>query len=308
MNSAVTSSRIDVATALHSGARPYQEDCIIADFPIGRDSGFAVLADGMGAHASGDLASKLIVGRVFGLLKTQIDVLETDPDGVQDTLLTCVEQANNAIRDHVRNEPDDRGMGATLVVLLLLRGNLYWASVGDSPLYVARSGELIRLNEDHSMAPRIKAMVAAGQLSAEKAAMHPDRNALTSAIFGAQVARVDCPATPFEMQDGDTIILSSDGLQSLRDEEILKTVRRHGQRSSHQLTEALLEAALDLRRPEQDNISVIVGKYAAVQRPAHFEAPQSQAAQNSDIPEEVTDVMDLDVEEASDALLEALSL
>mgnify|MGYP001793391890 FL=1 len=308
MNSAVTSSRIDVATALHSGARPYQEDCIIADFPIGRDSGFAVLADGMGAHASGDLASKLIVGRVFGLLKTQIDVLETDPDGVQDTLLTCVEQANNAIRDHVRNEPDDRGMGSTLVVLLLLRGNLYWASVGDSPLYVARSGELIRLNEDHSMAPRIKAMVAAGQLSAEKAAMHPDRNALTSAIFGAQVARVDCPATPFEMQDGDTIILSSDGLQSLRDEEILKTVRRHGQRSSHQLTEALLEAALDLRRPEQDNISVIVGKYAAVQRPAHFEAPQSQAAQNSDIPEKITDVRDLDVEEASDDLLEALSL
>ena len=308
MNSAVTSSRIDVATALHSGARPYQEDCIIADFSIGQNSGFAVLADGMGAHASGDLASKLIVGRVFGLLKAQIDALETDHSAVQEALLTCVEQANGAIRDHVRNAPDDRCMGATLVVLLLLQGNLYWASVGDSPLYVARSGELIRLNEDHSMAPRIKAMVAAGQLSAEKAAMHPDRNALTSAIFGAQVARVDCPATPFEMQDGDTIILSSDGLQSLRDEEILKTVRRHGQRSSHQLTEALLEAALDLRRPEQDNISVIVGKYAAVQQPAHFEPAQTHVAPQPDMSEDSTDVMELDVEEASDDLLEAMSL
>lgn len=264
----------------------------------------------MGAHASGDLASSLIVGRVFSILKSRFNDLEASSGSVTDTLRYCVDQANAAIGTHIKANPDDRGMGATLVIVVILHGQLYWASVGDSPLYIVRSGEIHQVNEDHSMAPRIAAMVAAGQLSQEKAAKHPDRNALTSAVFGQEVARVDCPDTPFDLADGDTIILASDGIQTLRNAEILKTVRRHGQRSSYQLTDSLLAAVMDLQDPDQDNTSIVVMKYAegrvAAAAPA-LSAPIAAAAAST-INDDLIDAFDDVVEEAPDALLEALSL
>ena len=312
MYSNSNSSCLDLSTALHKGTRGYQEDCIIADFPVGRESGFAILADGMGAHASGDRASSLVVACVFSLLKANISILEETEEAVTDTLKACVEQANATIREHVQLNPDDRGMGSTLVILFVLRDRLYWASVGDSPLYVIREGDIQQLNEDHSMAPRIAAMVAAGQLSREKAASHPDRNALTSAISGGEVTRIDCPETPFELRAGDTVILASDGLQTLRNEEILKTVRRNGQRSTFQLTAALLQAVLERQNPDQDNTSIIAGRFTALEGSVDvLSQPEGTNAKNGEWVEETDDIVDAfdaDVEEASDALLEAMSL
>ncbi len=308
MYSTTNQARIDVATALYQGARDYQEDCIAADFPIGRENGFAILADGMGAHASGDIASSLIVGRVFAILKARFKDLEASERGVSDCLRHCVDQANASIAAHVKTHTDDLGMGATLVIALILNGRLFWASVGDSPLFIVRSGEIHQINEDHSMAPRIAAMVAAGQLSQEKAATHPDRNALTSVVFGKEVARVDCSDTPLELQDGDTIVLASDGLQTLRNAEILKTVRRHGQRGSYQLTDALLRAVEDHQSPDQDNTSIIVMKYAATEATAPSPHPTMTETAMPDERGPRLEAVDGEVEEASDALLEALAL
>ncbi|MEM1371665.1 MAG: protein phosphatase 2C domain-containing protein [Pseudomonadota bacterium] len=304
MYSSAKAPRIDVVTALDQGARDYQEDSLVADFPLGRDCGFAVLADGMGAHASGDLASSLVVGRVFSLLKANLALFEDKDANVPETLRRCVEHANHALEIHVTNKPSDRGMGATLVIVLILRGRLYWASVGDSPLYVLRNGELAQLNEDHSMAPSIDAMVAAGQMSANVAATHPDRNVLTSAISGDQIARVDCPDAHYDLKDGDTILLSSDGLQSLSDADILETLTAAGTWSSYETAAALLTSVTDLANPDQDNVSFMVAKYNAHAASDVGTHRSQHSAQEADVKSD--DVEEL--EEASEALLEAMSL
>lgn len=241
----------DVAQGLDQGARPYQEDCIASDFAIGAEAGFCVLADGMGAHSAGDQASAAVVRSVFSQLKSQNGL---DPDALRD----AADTANRAIADSIDARPETRGMGSTLLACAIVRDMLYWVSVGDSPLYLFRQGDLTRLNQDHSMAPQIDAMVATGQISASAAALHPERNVLTSALVGQNIAKVDCPGTGFALQSGDILIVASDGLQSLKDPEIQKMVRRHGQRDSASLVRSLMEGVTERSVTDQDNVSMIV--------------------------------------------------
>jgi serine/threonine protein phosphatase PrpC len=151
-------------------------------------------------------------------------------------------------------------MGATLVAPLLVEDRLYWISVGDSPLYLHRDGRLQQLNEDHSMAPEIDRMVASGLLSPEEGLDHPDRNCLRSVLLGDSVAKIDCPQEPFQVQEGDIVLVASDGLQSLRDDEISAVLRENEERSATEIAFALLTTVNALSDPDQDNISISVIK------------------------------------------------
>jgi len=210
----------DVASAISLGKRDVQEDAIICDFPLGSELGFAVLADGMGGHAAGDIASKIVVTEVFSELKLQ----SGDPKGMEgdiaEVLLGAALAANDCIGAHADAEPGTEGMGATLVAPVLMQNRLYWISVGDSPLFLYRNGSLTQLNEDHSMAPQIDYLVRTGVMEPETALNHPDRNCLTSVLAGNEVPRIDCPATPVQLMDGDIVIAASDGLQFLENPEI----------------------------------------------------------------------------------------
>ncbi|MEL6574239.1 MAG: serine/threonine-protein phosphatase, partial [Pseudomonadota bacterium] len=116
-------------------------------------------------------------------------------------LTSSAVNANNVVREYVMAHPETRGMGATLVSLVLIENRMFWMSIGDSPLYHYRGGKMQQLNEDHSMAPQIDFMVKQGLLDPETGKNHPDRNCLTSVILGDRVAKSDCPKTPFEVQD-----------------------------------------------------------------------------------------------------------
>ncbi len=258
MSNEAFSIRYDVAQGLDRGDRPYQEDCVAVDFAIGEPFGFGVLADGMGAHSAGDLASSVVVSSVFSFLKARKSTLSHDADGSATLLRQAAEIANKAVAETIETKPDARGMGATLLTCAIVDRDLFWVSIGDSPLYLFREGDLKRINQDHSMAPQIDAMVATGQISRSAAANHPERNVLTSAIVGQKLTKVDCPAGGTRLEDGDILILSSDGLQSLKDEEIQKLVRRHGQRGSESLVRALIDAVDERCMPDQDNVSTIV--------------------------------------------------
>ncbi len=252
--------RFDVASAICQGGRDYQEDAIVTDFPFGMDSGVVVLADGMGGHAAGDVASKIVVTEVYSELKFQSANFTDFEHEIPQYLTSAAVNANNCVREHVMEHPDTRGMGATLVSLVLIENRMFWMSIGDSPLYHYRAGKMQQLNEDHSMAPQIDFMVKQGLLDPVAGKNHPDRNCLTSVILGDRVAKSDCPKTPFELQVGDIVVVSSDGLQYLEDERIQKILHRYRRRKSAEICGHLLEAIEALADPDQDNCSFSVIK------------------------------------------------
>jgi len=252
--------RYDVASGINQGARDYQEDAITADFPVGAEAGFVVLADGMGGHAAGDVASKIVLTEVYSELKFHFANVASFEARAPEILRGVAELANETLRNHTRTHPETAGMGATLVVPALVENRLWWISIGDSPLYLFRNGKLSQLNEDHSMAPQLDLMVQAGLLDAESAANHPDRNCLVSVLMGSMVSRIDCPSKPQELKAGDIVVCSSDGLQYLTDAQIEKVLSRYRKARSTEIAERLLDELGRLNDPDQDNISFTVIK------------------------------------------------
>lgn len=250
----------DAASALSKGQRSYQEDAMITDLACGAEVGCVVLADGMGGHAAGDVASKIVVSEVYNELMSKKEDPDTLEANVTETLRRAAMAANGSLRDHVRDFPETRGMGSTLVASVIVRSNLYWISIGDSPLFLFREGALVQLNEDHSMAPQIDFMVKSGLLTVEEGVSHPDRNILTSVLFGAEVPKIDCPKEPVALQAGDILIVASDGLQFLTDIEIEAALRRNKSKFSSEIVEDLLQRVMDTEDPQLDNVSFTVVK------------------------------------------------
>lgn len=249
---------LDAASASSRGARSYQEDALVTDFPIGGEISLLVLADGMGGHAAGDVASKIAVTEVFSDLKLQSGDSQSFRAGTPEILREAAEAANACIRSYAETHREARGLGTTLLALVLVEKELYWLSVGDSPLYLYRDGALRQLNEDHSMAPQIDFLVSAGQITPEEGEDHPDRNALTSVICGARIARIDCPDGPFALRPGDILLAASDGLQFLPDDEIAAQLSRRRSGGSAGIAKALLAAIEKRDDPAQDNVTFSV--------------------------------------------------
>jgi len=248
----------DVATGLAIGRRERQEDALVADFPVGEPSGLVVLADGMGGHAAGGLASRIAVSEVFAELlfrRAEADVFEAN---VPHALLAAARMANHAILAEADRDPDLTGMGATLVAPVFGADGLNWLSIGDSPLWLFRGATLTQLNEDHSLAPQIDMLVEQGHLSPEDGAAHPDRNCLTSALGAADIPLVDCPDAPVPLEDGDIVLAASDGLQVLSDAEIESLLNRFADLPAQEIARRLMEAVESVGDPEQDNLSLAV--------------------------------------------------
>jgi len=251
---------IDAASALCRGARSRQEDALATSFSQGAEIGFAVLSDGMGGHAAGDVASRIIVAEIFADLTMRIaDPGLSEPD-IPKLLRSAANVANHRIRARINAAPETAGMGGTVIVAVVLAGRLYWMSIGDSPLYLYRDGRLARLNDDHSMAPQIDLMVRKGLIDPEVGRNHPQRNCLTSALTGDAITVIDCPDQPFALQNGDLVLVASDGLQFLPDERIEAVLARAGGEHSASIANALIAEVTALGDPEQDNISVVVLK------------------------------------------------
>ncbi|MDA8586198.1 protein phosphatase 2C domain-containing protein [Rhodobacteraceae bacterium] len=252
--------RFDIASALDRGGRDYQEDSLVSDFAVGDDCGIVVLADGMGGHSAGDVASKIVVTEIFSELKFHSDLFFDHAESLPKLMLSAINSANECVRDAIEDNPESLGMGSTVVATVIAGNKMYWSSVGDSPLYHYRAGQMKQVNEDHSMAPQIAAMVAIGAIRPEDAKTHPDRNSLTSAVCGGKIAKLDNRGVGLELKTGDIIVVSSDGLQFLEDKAIAKIITRNRRKPSADIANALLQAVKGLDDPEQDNISFSVIK------------------------------------------------
>ena len=252
--------RYDVATAINKGRREYQEDAVATAFLKDHALGFAVLADGMGGHAAGDVASNIVVTEVSRGLKARLQPNALKDEDIPFILREVTTAANDTIASYVAANREVSGMGTTLIAPVLVGDRLHWISVGDSPRYVFSEGRLRQVNEDHSMAPQIDLMVRTGMLDPEAARNHPDRNCLTSVLMGAPIPRIDCGKEPVELHPGDIVIASSDGLQFLSDIEIQQVIDRYKEQSCAELAKALMAEVQSLEDPDQDNISFAVIK------------------------------------------------
>ncbi len=250
----------DSAMALDLGRRDRQEDALASDFPSGQPFGFVVLADGMGGHEAGDVASKIVVTEVFSALKLQ----SGDADQLEPQLAEVLEgaafNANDCIGHYARENPDSYGMGATLLASVLVENRLYWVSVGDSPLYLFRDGALTRLNENHALASQIEFLVASGLMSREDAMQHPDQSCLTSVLIGGDIVQIDCPRQPFTLNENDILIAASDGLQFISEEQIESLLRFQCRNSAEDISATLAQEIKALDDPCQDNLSLCVVK------------------------------------------------
>ncbi len=182
--------------------------------PLDADTLIAV-ADGMGGHKGGDVASTMAIQRLISRLSANDERGRPTLEGYRDHLAAAYEDANDAVIKAAAN-PDLSGMGTTLTAALVAGNQAILAQVGDSRAYLLRNGKIQQVTHDHSW---VAEQVAAGKLSAAEASRHPKRNMLTRAIGIARTVAVD--TTAVELLDGDRLLLCSDGLHGLvSDKEI----------------------------------------------------------------------------------------
>lgn len=249
----------DFAGVASIGARNYQQDaysfCDPADTPDGEL--LLVLADGMGGHRGGSEASQTVVTTFFNQWfdsKATVD---------RERLIESMQVANEHLRIKAEANPEELdGMGCTLIATVIRGMTLRWISVGDSPLFLYRKGQLIRLNEEHSMRPVLALKVLEGELTAEEAAKQPDRNHLLSALMGEQPELVDCPAEGVPLMPGDIILAASDGILTLDHESIRKLMEDGSNKSARELADHLLVEVLDRRARKQDNVTIAIIRVA----------------------------------------------
>jgi len=276
----------DVASVLYQGRRATQEDALKIDFDAGSGDGIVVLSDGMGGHMAGDVASRIVVSEVFDALsrlRAEGPVFHADLPG---TLERAARHANACLRRHVETHPEAEGMGATLIAAVFHGGRLFWISIGDSPLFLLRDGTLRQINEDHSLAPQIDYMVETGLLSAEQGRAHPERNCLVSALAGGDIPHVDCPVDGSLLRPGDLVILATDGLQYLNDNQIEFLLRNGSGSGSEDHARLLLTAIKELDAPTQDNVGYVVVRVgeAAHERRAPGAVPGALARAAAHLP------------------------
>ncbi len=174
--------------------------------------GLALVADGMGGHAAGEVASSIVVTTVSARLA---DELPPGSEAILTLLRETVEAAHAAVLDSAKTDPARRGMGSTATIALVQFGYYYLAHIGDSRAYLLRDGHLHRLTRDHTI---VEDMVMAGMLSPEEAETSPQRHILRQAV-GADQLEVDLYRGLFKRSD--VLLLCSDGLHDmLRDEQI----------------------------------------------------------------------------------------
>jgi serine/threonine protein phosphatase PrpC len=209
-----------------------------------------ILCDGMGGHVGGEVASSTAV-------KAFQNSFETDPStDPQKRLANALTAANTAIGDKISENSQFEGMGSTLVGAIKLPNRLFWVSVGDSHIYLFRAGNLTKLNADHSLFSELLEKVRKGEITMEQARSNPRKNALMSAVMGRNIALVDL--NQIILKDGDMIVLASDGLDTLTDDQFKSIVESKYGAPPEEVTEALLSAVRSVRKPRQDNTTVVV--------------------------------------------------
>ena len=229
-------------------SRNHNED----HFEIVGNGRLCVVADGMGGHGHGDLASRIAVEAILEHLGGPDGRPAEAADASSKLLVGAINNAHHKLLERVAADEELMGMGTTTVVMLMGEGAAVVGHVGDSRAYRLRQGELELLTEDHSW---VNEQVRAGFLSVDQARSHPLKNVVTRALGGEAGIQVD--VEEIEVHAEDLYLLCSDGLTTmLRDEEIGDLLRQVGERSVEEVCSRLVGDANE--RGGLDNVTVVL--------------------------------------------------
>ena len=238
-----SASRTDVGNE-----RQVNEDACL-DLPA---RGFWAVADGMGGHAAGDVASQMLVSKLSGV--DSHDKFSDFVDDIEDRVL----EVNQRLHDMSIEGEEARVIGSTLAALLAFGPNVVSMWVGDSRVYLMRQGGLLtQVTRDHS---EVEEMIAQGTLDQESALDHPSANIVTRAVGGSPDLYVDMELG--KLEDKDRFLICSDGLfKDLLEEEIEQLV---GEGSCVEACDSLIDTALE--RECSDNVTVVVVEFNETER------------------------------------------
>jgi serine/threonine protein phosphatase PrpC len=226
----------------HQGRRPTNEDAWLVDL----DLGLLVVADGMGGHNAGEVASALAV-------KVIRDVFESDGNPPSQALLIrAVQVANQQILAAAAEQPAHAGMGTTVVAVLIVDGHAYYTSVGDSRVYLWRSGRLTQLTRDDSWLA--ETLDGEGEQQRD-IGTHPMRHVLTKVVGlrpELEPTVSECP-----LGTGDALLLCSDGVHGAVPHELLATMM-NSQRAVEDVAQNVVRSAI--ARGATDNVTAIVAR------------------------------------------------
>ncbi|AUZ26356.1 protein-serine/threonine phosphatase PrpC [Bacillus cabrialesii] len=166
----------------------------------------AVVADGMGGHLAGDVASKMAV-KAMGEKWTEAETIPAAPAACEEWLIEQILAVNSKIYDHAQAHEECQGMGTTIVCALFTGKTVSVAHIGDSRCYLLQDDDFIQVTEDHSL---VNELVRTGEISREDAEHHPRKNVLTKALGTDQSVSIDTRS--FDIEPGDKLLLCSDGL------------------------------------------------------------------------------------------------
>lgn len=218
----------------------------------------AIVADGMGGAAGGEVASRMAISSLINIILHVPDwILRLDEEHAQKLMRRAASyyrEVNQKLVEKARLNPELRGMGTTMTGAYSLGDDLFIVHVGDSRAYLYRDGVLRRLTRDHTQA---QMLADAGIIRSEAVATHRLRHVLTNAL-GGEETQGNAEVHRLRLFDGDRVLLSSDGLHDMIDDEDIEEVLKR-ERKSARACDALVEGALD--NGGKDNITVIVASY-----------------------------------------------
>ena len=236
--------RIYSATDVGQKRKMNQDYVFASADPVGNLPNLFVVADGMGGHNAGDYASSHAVGIVVEEIREDADF---NPVKV---IRHAIESANTEIITQAQKDEKLRGMGTTMVAATIVGHYAYVANVGDSRLYVA--GEQIKqITKDHSL---LQEMVRMGELNAEEARNHPDKNIITRAL-GAE-RTVDVDFFDLKLEPGNVVLMCSDGLSNMVEDDRIGEIISDTDRDLQERGQALISEAN--RNGGKDNIAIVL--------------------------------------------------
>lgn len=220
-----------------------QDFVYASDDPVGNLPNLFVVADGMGGHKAGDMASRLTVEVLLDSIRAN---REQNPIKI---IRAAIETANTKILDTARTDENLFGMGTTVVVSTVIGHYMYVANVGDSRLYLIRD-RIEQITKDHSL---VEEMVRIGEINREQARNHPDKNIITRAVGASRKVEIDF--FDMRLEPEDIILLCSDGLSNMLEDSEIESIIKSGR----DLSEVALElVARANQNGGKDNIAVVL--------------------------------------------------
>lgn len=248
---------LTVETRTHPGPRPQNEDCVLWD----PDLALLAIADGMGGHNAGEVASRVAIDSAQEFLRNSVENpdatfaygLHAERTMTENRLLNAVKIANRQIFTSGQEHEEYNGMGTTVVMALVEGRHVTFASVGDSRLYSLLGSTFRQLTRDDSWVAMISEETGVDAATLKK---HPMHHVLTN-VVGARF-ELEVAVHKLDLQDGQTLMMCTDGLHGVLSDDVIRTTLQE-ERNLGRAADRLIQTALDLNG--RDNVTVLLARY-----------------------------------------------